>query len=246
LGVTPKIKTNQNNNQNMGHTVTLCRRRIPDINSIRFGEILKKRMALYGVAKTYLQEDGCVKGTPAIITGINPYCDMLGQYFLALLKSELSSHGGDEIESLASMKAMSLVFSEMWAEASELLEGNKHLAKFDVAFIPLGESRQRRLDVSRLEIIIDKINSQRSISDENQFTYDYGDLIVKSFSKALVELKLCAMDDDISIIKHHASLLGDLLDEMLDLVQYLQDDNPPTELALPVNHPHYISSSVES
>ena len=226
----------------MGHTVTFCRVK-PDPNFIRFGEILRKRTDLYGVAKIYLQEDGCVEGTPTTIAGINPYSDMIGQYYLALLKSELSSYGGEEIESLAAMKAMSLVFSEMWAEASELLEGNKHLAKFDVALIPLGESRQRRLDVSRLEIVIDKMNSQRNISAEHQFTYDYGDLLVKSYSKALVELKLCAMGDDISIIKHHASLLGDLLDEMLDLVQYLQGDNPLTEQALPLNHPHHISAS---
>lgn len=224
----------------MGHTVTFCRvKKIPEF--ISFEEILKKRIALYGSAKMYIQEDGCVEGTPTTIEGINPYSDMLGQYYLAILKSELSSHGGDEIESLASMKAMSLVFSEMWAEASELLEDNKHLAKFDVALIPLGEFRQRRLDLTRLQLVIDKMNSQRTISAEHKFSYDYGDLLVKSYCKALVELKLCAMGDDITIIKHHASLLGDLLDEMLDLVQYLQADNPLTEQKLPLNHPHHIS-----
>ncbi len=226
----------------MGHTRTFCPicRKIPEFRS--FGKILEKRTTLYGITKTYLQEDGCVEGTPTKIVGINPYSDMLGQYYLALLKSELSSHGGDEIESLASMKGMSLIFSEMWAEASEALEGNKHIDNFDLALIALGEPRQRRLDISRLDTVISKMNSQRSISDEDQFTYDYGDLLVNSYSKALVELQLCAKGDDISIIKHHCSLLGDLLDEMLDLVQYLKVDNPPTEEALPLNHPHHIST----
>lgn len=225
----------------MGHTALFCAGRNvrPDPD---FSKVLKRRTALYGVLKTYLQEDACVKGTPTTIAGVNPYSDVLGQFYLALIKSELSSHGGEEIESLVSMQAMSLVFSELWAEPSELLKDNKHLAKLDIGLIPLGESRQRRLDVSRLAIVIDKMNSQRSISTEHQFTYDYGDLLIKSYSKALVELKTCATGDDISIIKHHASLLGDLLDEMLDLVQYLHEDNPLTEQALPLNHPHHISA----
>jgi|GEM_PF-5891557 len=225
----------------MGHTATICRIiRPPFVN--RFSEISKKRTALYGVLKKYLEEDACVEGTPKTIAGINPYADMLGQYFLAILHSELSAHRGDGIESLASMKAMSIVFSEMWAEASEFLEVNKDLAKFDVALIPLGASRQRRLDVTRLEKVIEKLNGQRTIAVEHQFTFDFGNMLVKSYSKGLVELNLSAKGDDISIIKHHASLLGDLLDEMLDLVQYLQDDNPLSEQALSLNHPHHISS----
>lgn len=225
----------------MGSSATFCYCKA-FVEYMPFGKTLEKRTALYGITKEYLAEPGCVAGVPANVQGVNAYADALGQYYLALLKSELADHGGDDVESLSSMKGLSIVFAEMWAEASRALESNREVASFDLSLLPLVSPRQQSLDVNRIQSVCSRIDASREIPAERLFSYEYGGLLTKAFSKALVELQTCAPAEDRAIIKHHCALLGDILDEMLDLVQNPYVGNPESEHSLPTSHPHAISS----
>lgn len=225
----------------MGSSVTFCYcKRI--VEFMPFGKTLEKRTALYGITKEYLQESGCVAGVKANVQGINVYADALGSYYLALLKSELAEHGGNEVESLSSMKGLSIVFAEMWAEASRALEANTEVASFDLSLMPLAVARQPALDASKIQTVCARIDATHRIPAELQFAYEYGSVLASAYSKALVELQTCAAGTDKAIIKHHCALLGDLLDEMLDLVQNPYEGNLGSEHALPAAHPHAIVS----
>ncbi|MCP9760108.1 hypothetical protein EGI20_12405 [Aquitalea sp. S1-19] len=223
----------------MGSSVTFCYcKRI--VEFMPFGKTLEKRTALYGITKEYLEEPGCVAGVAANVQGVNAYADALGLYYLALLRSELAEHGGNDVESLSSMKGLSIVFAEMWAEASRALESNSEVASFDLSLMPLKVARQPALDVLRIQAVCSRIDATHRIPAERQFAYDYGSVLAKAYSKSLVELQTCAPRTDKAIIKHHCALLGDLLDEMLDLVQNPYEGNPGSEHALPTSHPHAI------
>lgn len=225
----------------MGSSVTFCYcKRI--VEFMPFGKTLEKRTDLYGITKEYLEEPGCVAGVAAKVQGVNAYADALGSCYLALLKSELAEHGGSDVESLSSMKGLSIVFAEMWAEASRALEGNSEVASCDLSLMPLAVAREPALDVSKIQAVCSRIDAAHRIRADRQFSYDYGGVLAKAYSKALVELQTCAPGTDKSIIKHHCALLGDLLDEMLDLVQNPYEGNLGSEHALPASHPHAIVS----
>lgn len=225
----------------MGHTVSFCRQ-FRGKGFVSFDELQRKRKELTGILSQYLEAKPCVAGSPEVVEGINVYADSLAQHYVTLLKSEITGHGGDKTESLASMAALGIVFSEMWGEANAALNQNQEILNhpFMVGYKQTLE-RNRLLDISSIQALAANEVQCAKIPAEHIETYNYGSLLARGYCKALTELQSCASGNDKAIIKHHASLVGDLMDEMLDLVQYLSPDNIESEFSLPPSHPHWLA-----
>lgn len=222
----------------MGSTVTFCRRTI-DSAYVPFEILADKRSTLAAKIDTYLSEPSCV--AEARDKEPDAYAEALGLYYKTLLKSELAEHGGDEIESLSSMKGLSIVISEMWAEASATLENCNAISEFDLAHIPLAAPRTRVLDESSIKNIFARIDPMRVVPADRVEAYNYGCQLAAAYAKALCELSVCARTGEIPSIKHHCGLLGDILFEMNELVQFPYKDNPVSEEFLLDSHPHAIA-----
>lgn len=224
----------------MGHTVTFCRMRRPNLAGNLTRDALRRhRQELTEILKTYLESPLCVNGVMTQIEGTNPYADALARYYMTFLTSEIVGHGGDKLESIASMAGLGLVFSEMWAQASDVLYGNSEI-KNHLLLTGKISIRQREplFEIDRLAANADVDTLPADIPAGLAPEYRLGFFLSRAYCKALVELQYCSIDEDCAMIKHHASLLGDLMDEMLDLVQYLSPDNRESEYALPSSHPH--------
>jgi hypothetical protein len=213
----------------MGHTVTICRQ-FRGKGFVNFDELQQKRKELTEILIHYLEEKPCIAGSPEVFEGVNSYADSLAQHYVTLLKSEITGHRGDKAESLASMAALGMVFSEMWGEAYAALNKNQEIIShpFMVGYKQTSE-RNRLLDISLIQAV-SAIEAQRTKI-----------LLARSYCKALTELQSCASGNEKSIIKHHTSLVGDLMDEMLNLVQYLSQNNIESEFSLPPSHPHWLA-----
>jgi hypothetical protein len=94
-------------------------------------------------------------------------------------------------------------------------------------------------------IISKNVSDSSPIPEKYAKIYKYGELLAKAYCKAIVELEICALSEDKSIINHHASLAGDLLDEMLELVEHFDPENVQSEFKLPVSHPHWLPMADE-
>lgn len=225
----------------MGHTVTICRQ-FRGKGFVNFDELQQKRKELTEILIHYLEEKPCIAGSPEVFEGVNSYADSLAQHYVTLLKSEITGHGGDKAESLASMAALGMVFSEMWGEAYAALNKNQEIINHPfMAGYKQTSERNRILDISLIQALA-AIEAQRTkIPMQHVETYNYGSLLARSYCKALTELQSCALGNDKSIIKHHTSLVGDLMEEMLNLVQYLSQNNIESEFSLPASHPHWLA-----
>lgn len=226
----------------MGHTATFCRQ-FRGKGFVNFDVLQRKRKELTGILGHYLEAKPCVAGSPEVVEGINPYADSLAQHYVTLLRSEITGHGGNKTESLASMAALSIVFSEMWSEASAALNQNQEILKhpFMVGYKQT-LTKNRLLDISSIQALASSEEQRAKIPEEHLETYNYGSILARGYCKALTELQSCASGNDQAIIKHHASLIRDLMDEMLDLVQYLSPKNIESEFSLPPSHPHWLAT----
>ena len=221
----------------MGSTVTFCYCRTLTANDT-FSHRTKLRTAQYGELKLYLSEQACVPGATADPSSSFPYVDALVNYYLVLLRSELNDHNGDQGESVASMQGLALVFAELWTESSLLSLSIDALKSHPLSAAADSNGRARLLDEARMQAITSSVRTTNTIAPDRQFTYEFGRLVSSAVVKAFAELEASIKTGDLSITKHHGALLGDLLDDMLDLVQYPYEDHVGSEHSLPDSHPH--------
>ena len=221
----------------MGSTVTFCYCRTLTANDT-FSHRTKLRTAQYGELKLYLSERACVPGSTTDPSGAFPYVDALVNYYLVLLRSELLDHNNDQAESVASMQGLALVFAELWTESSLLSLSIDILKMHPLSATVRHIGRVRLLDEGKMQTIASSMGTTSAISADRQFTYDFGKLVSAAVVKAFSELDASIKLGDLSITKHHGALLGDLLVDMLDLVQYPYEDHVGSEQTLPASHPH--------
>ncbi|MCE7990987.1 MAG: hypothetical protein HEP71_03370 [Roseivirga sp.] len=163
-------------------------------------------------------------------------------HYLTIIRSEINNHHNDKSESIAAMVSFSMVYAEMWAEAYSLVNDLTELSKHSFLVGYNGETRVKLLDP---EAITSLSNGEKSkgIPKDYKPTYKYAKTLSKTYHKALFELKGSIKTTETEVIKHHASIVGDTLDAMLELVQGIHPDNEPTEIFLPKTHPQWLDKS---
>ena len=202
----------------------------PVVRAEQWKELQASREKTITRLKLYLDEDACVTGVPANVTGLDPYADELGKAFVSLVRHEMSGHK-DAAESLRSMRAIAILFSEMLnLIATAELPGV--VAFQDAGFGPVAKER---LSVSALRKFNDDAARMNVADPQNSNTLPLSRLLGAAFPKAWAEYKEAAKGNDANSTLHHAAIIGDIYSEMVDVLQYMQlrDETDFTEYNVP-------------
>lgn len=198
----------------MGHTKTICctvkRDRPQAWESVR-----RERIALKESLEKYLAEDACVKHVPRVTRGLDSHVDTLADGYVALIHEEVVGHK-DRVASVRSMRAFALVFAEMWRlPASQMSSLYDRTDEFSIENPSAKSASLVRLDsLARLSTKHEKAVVS---SPEQAEALAVAKVFADAYIKASAEFHAALQGDNLFVVKHHGTLLGDLLEQMLQL-----------------------------
>lgn len=221
----------------MGHTKTICCNTRPNVDELRleWSRIRSARQALMVRLEQYLAEEACVPGAPKNARGADAYLDLVGDAYLALLKEELAGHG-DDVGSIRSMKAIGAICMELIRFPTQF--GNEHFERED--HLSIEPNSGPGCDAGRLQRLVEfhaKTTIEGEIENE---ALKFGALLIGSFTKAFAESHAALNSGDANVVKHHLTLMGDIVEELVRLPLYAvpREYTDHTEFSLPSGHPH--------
>jgi hypothetical protein len=146
----------------MGHTVTFCCRS-RKLCFVNYEKIEEKRNHLMSVLENYLNENACVPEAPQCADEVNPEVDALAQYYITMLRSEITGHRGSKIESLASMCAISAIFGQMWSRLSDAIQKNTEVASHEFSkALPTTQDRTNFINIDIIKLLTRQFNEKHS------------------------------------------------------------------------------------
>lgn len=216
----------------MGYTKTIRQCQRP--RGMDLDQLIAHRAQLRESLQEYLANDACVEGAPASAEGLDKYADLLVEAFTGIVALELGGHESHE-DSYQTMASFAAVFAELWRIPA--MAGPSRLRPL-VTDVPV--SATEFVMTEAVQRLVDRANAVKVTDADHEEALTLASLLAKSYLKALAELREALKGNDLFVIKHHGSLVGDLLDEMLELVQYPDPrDEQLTEYDLPQDHPHW-------
>ena len=129
-----------------------------------------------------------------------------------------------------------MVFSDMWwlpsCLESELLQKDDAL---DVA----SQTGSAATDSELLKKLIETYSHVSFDSNPANDVLKTAQVLAESYVKAYAEYQAALKQTEISVVHHHASLIADLVEQMLALLHYTKpkSDRDFTEFSLPDTHP---------
>lgn len=200
----------------MGHTKTVCcNTGLVHLFAKEWTDLVQQRRGLTQALRSYLQTDSCVEGVPHEVRGLNRHLDLLADAYVALVKEELSGHDSART-SMRCMRATALVFSDMWrlpaALQSEHFQGDHALEIGNSTASPAA-------NVAFLEKLVEEYSGVSPDSPTATEVVDSARVLSEAYVKACAEYEAVLQQPEVSVVKHHASLISDIVKQMLALLR---------------------------
>lgn len=227
----------------MGHTKTICCQ-VRTINAEKYNleweNIRQERRALIAALDEYCEGDACVPGVATMsLSTDHPDVDLMTSAYVAMIKTELAGHA-DDVESIRSMKAFALLFTELLGlPASHIPQSIERNDQFSIGN-RVGNGRHV-VNLSDYQPIIAASKDMRFEGEAEQESVRLAELLASSYNKSYLEYIASYGVENIKVVKHHLTLISDLVDQMMRLAQNAapRDLEDHTEYELPNSHPHH-------
>lgn len=222
----------------MGWTKTICcNTRKIHLFSEEWADLVQQRDGLKKECLKYLGGKACVAGVPDVVAGINPHVDLLAQAYVALVKEELTGHA-DQETSMRCMHATALVFSDMWWFPASLV--SRYSERNDALDV-VNRTGESATDPEALKLLVEAYENTdvSAKSDTAAEVLDTAQVLSDTYVKAFAEFQTSLESPEISVVTHHASLIADVVEQMMALLHYTKPKTEKdfTEFSLPESHP---------
>lgn len=188
------------------------------IRTEQWRTLLNHREALRASLKDYLSEPSCVANAADDGGDVEPHIKALCSAYVALVRIELTGHS-DTTSSIRCMRSIAILFAELWRVAAE---ATPRTLSSTAPHIPIRSLRQKNRPLNGLDRLIESSQSCTFATNEQLATVNLAELISCSYCKAYSELTKADQENDIGSVRHHAALLADVLNEMLNVAIYMQ------------------------
>ena len=198
-------------------------------------QLAAQRVRLRHALGVYLSDAACVEGTPADLDMAMPEAALLSRAYVNLVHSELAQHDGDAVASTQSLVLLGQLFACLWLVPSQL-----QVSSIRVEQGPLiGENLKSALRVlpEFLQSESEKLRRPPLKELVSEEIVNTAKLLGQAYVKGCVELSVAVAGQQKAVIRHHAALVGDVAQQMIELVNWL-NAGEDTEDSLPADHPH--------
>lgn len=195
----------------MGRSATLCGGKPPLLWTV----ILKHRETLTANLQRYLNTDACVQGAPASGAGLDEYRDEVARTYASAIRLEADSIASPST-TYGSTISFAVVYSELWRLATELSADHPKTTPFELrpkVVVRAGD----RISTEALKAFN---AGATQFAESNAAALELAKLarlLSDAYLKAYAECSVAAKRMDPTEIRHHLLILGDVLQEMLEL-----------------------------
>lgn len=197
----------------MGRSATLCGGKPPKDWNL----ILGNRNQLKKNLTVYLQSEPCVDGARIDARDHGSYLDHLTRSYVTIIQKEFLSLKGRD-EGYGTTISFSVIYTELWRQATLISANHPTTTTNEIRWLSnAGNVASEAISIDALETLNSSQQNATLESKENEFLLDIAQLLSSAYVKAHEECRIAATRQNPVEIRHHMALLGDILQEMLDL-----------------------------
>lgn len=195
----------------MGRSATLCGGKPPPL----WSSISEHRERLTANLQNYLKADACVHGAPASGKGLDDYRDEVARAYASAIRLEIGAVNSRSVI-YGTTVSFAIVYAELWNLATELSADHPKTTPQELRS-EIAHLANRRISAIALKEFNEPVpKADESNADELKLL-SLAALLSEAYLKAYAECSAAGKRMDAAEIRHHLFILGDVLQEMLEL-----------------------------
>jgi len=197
-------------------------------------QIILYRRSLRNSMRRYVEKIPYIDGVSENAADKYPFLRILAGAYVNLVRGELAQHNNDPSDALWTGLVFGPLFSEIWQTACSLpLTGLKIPTS-----IPVFQGADPAQQEQRVRWLLEFSEQLPSYELEDWIaieTFETAEILARAYEKAFIELATVCAQSEAMTIRHHASLLAEIVTDMLNLVM---QHGEQTDSRLPETHLH--------
>lgn len=195
----------------MGRSATLCGGKPPPL----WSSVIEHREHLTSNLQNYLKDDACVQGAPVSGKGLDNYRDEVARGYASAIRLEIRAANSRSVI-YGTTVSFAIIYAELWNLATELSVDHPKTTLHELR-LETDPRANRRISPAALKEFNDSAPSPDDSSTHQIELLSLAALLSEAYLKAYAECSVAGNRMDAVEIRHHLLIMGDVLQEMLEL-----------------------------